>query len=202
MHDSCSITHGLISVSTSHSPDSPPPAAALPAEIALPVSKPEGQPLAQHRGVLNLWKQTFAGLFTQDVVLPHEAIFGGFLLVTWLRLVLKQGVLHPLAVLFLACALGAVALAVWTNRAPTSTRWRVRLLYYPAMMGVTFYAMTATVTALGLPLVDAKLAAWDEALLGGQPGLWMERWLTPWLTELMTAGYMIFFPQLVAVPGA
>ena len=134
--------------------------------------------------------------------MPHELVFGGFLLVTWLRLVLKQGALHPLAALFLACSLGAMAVAVWTKLAPTPFRWRVRLLYYPAIMGVTFYAMTATVTALGLPLVDAQLAAWDEALLGRQPGLWMERWLAPWLTELMTAAYMIFFPQLVAVPGS
>ncbi len=198
----CSITHGVISVSPSHSSDSSPPAADLPAEVALPVSQPEGHLLAQRRGIPKSSGQTSTSFFTQDTVLPHELIFGGFLLVTWLRLVLRQGVLHPLAVLFLACALGAVAVAMWTNRAPTSTRWRVRLLYYPAMMGVTFYAMTATVTALGLPLVDAKLAAWDDALLGGQPGLWMERWLAPWLTELMTAAYMIFFPQLVAVPGA
>jgi len=202
MQFSCAITHGVISVSPSHSSDSSPPAAALPAEVALPVSQPEGHPLAQRRGIPKSWGQTSASFFTQDTVLPHELIFSGFLLVTWLRLVLKQGMLHPLAALFLACGLGAVAVAVWTKLAPTSTRWRVRLLYYPAMMGVTFYAMTATVTALGLPLVDAKLAAWDDALLGGQPGLWMERWLAPWLTELMTAAYMIFFPQLVAVPGA
>ena len=135
-------------------------------------------------------------------MLPHEVIFGAFLLVTWLRLVLKQGMWHPLAGLFLACALGAVAVAIWSRGAATPTRWRVRLLYYPAMMGVIFYAMTATVTALGLPLVDAKLAAWDQALLGAQPALWMERWLAPWLTELMALAYLIFFPQLVGVPGA
>lgn len=201
MHSLLQFPPGISSVSQSQWPDSSPPAAALPAEHVSPVSKPEALASAR-RPATRLWRQRFASFFAQDAVLPHELFFGAFLLVTWLRLLLKQGLLHPLACLFLACGLGAVAVAVWTRRAPTPTRWRVRLLYYPALLGVTFYAMTATVTALGLPLMDARLSAWDQALLGGQPALWMERWLAPWLTELLAVAYMIFFPQLVAVPGA
>ena len=200
MHLPCSITHGVMSVSPSHSSDSSPPTTVLPADNVSPASTPEAT--STRLPTTRLWQTGFASPFSQDAVLPHELFFGAFLLITWLRLVLKQGLLHPLAGLYLACGLGSVAVAIWTKRAPTPTRWRVRLLYYPAMMGVVFYAMTATVAALGLPLVDSKLAAWDQALLGGQPGLWMERWLAPWLTELMAMAYLIFFPQLVAVPGA
>jgi membrane-associated phospholipid phosphatase len=68
------------------------------------------------------------------------------------------------------------------------------LLYvcYRALRGT----MNAIVTHGG---VQDRLKAMDEAIFGVSPSWWMERFSTPWLTELMSFGYALMFVLPMAV---
>lgn len=134
-------------------------------------------------------------------LLPHEWCFGGFLAITWLRLTTHLGLLNLYSLIFLGCLLGAVASYVWSRRDPSALRWRVRLLYFSAAMGVTFYTLGAAVPALTPKKFDTMLLEWDKALLGETPAVSYQTWSLPWLNDLLMLGYLFFFIHLVVVPG-
>ena len=134
-------------------------------------------------------------------VLPHEWIFGAFLLLTGLRLFATGGAARDWSLVFLGCWLASLLLVVWVERNPAPWRWRVRLLFYPAAMGISFYAMGAAVPLLGNPKVDWLLLEWDRALVGQTPAVAWEMWLRPWAEDLAMAGYLFFFYYLIAGPG-
>ena len=134
-------------------------------------------------------------------LLPHEWCFGGFLAITWLRLTTHLGPLNLYSLIFLGCLLGAVTACVWARRDPSGLRWRVRLLYFPAAMGVTFYTLGAAVPALTPRKFDTMLLNWDKALLGETPAVSYQTWSQPWLNDLLMLGYLFFFIHLVVVPG-
>ncbi len=134
--------------------------------------------------------------------LLHELVFGGFLLVTWARLATATGPLSRFTLIFLGCLVGAVVVYFWFQRDPNALRWRLRLLFYPAAMGLTFYTMRHAVPALGRPLVDTSLLELDRRLLGETPSVPYQHWGTPWMNDLLMLGYLFFFVHLVIVPGA
>jgi len=134
-------------------------------------------------------------------VLPHEWIFGAYLLTTALRLLVHGGAARPWSFLFFGCGLACGAVFFWAERNPTPWRWRVRLLTYPAVMGLSFYAMGAAVPLLGNGKVDTLLLGWDRALLGETPAVAWEPWLRPWLEDVAMAGYLFFFYYLVGGPA-
>jgi len=142
-----------------------------------------------------------AGRNTLRAVLPHEWIFGAFLFLTGLRLLVHGGAARVWSYWFLGCWLAGVAVVFWAERNPTPARWRVRLLFYPAAMGIAFYALGVAVPLLGNPKVDTLLLGWDRALLGETPAVAWEPWLRPWLENLTMAGYLFFFYYLIAGPG-
>jgi len=135
------------------------------------------------------------------VPLPHEVAFGLFLVITWFRLVLKAGPFNGWALAFLAYLLGSVAVIAWARQKPTPWRWRVRLLYYPAVMGLSFYTLPYAVSLLGVPGTDALLLSWDRALLGETPSVSLLWAASPWLNDLMMLGYLFFFYYLIAGPA-
>jgi len=47
--------------------------------------------------------------------------------------------------------------------------------------------------------VDARLAAWDYAIWGANPTVWLERIQTPLVTELIQITYSLFVPMFLAV---
>lgn len=134
-------------------------------------------------------------------VLPHEWCFGFFLALTGLRLFLRGGEAMVWSLVFLGCLAGSVLVIAWAARKPTPLRWRIRLLYYPSAMGITFYSMRYAVPLLGMPKVDEMLLAWDRALFGETPAVAWESWLQPWMMDLSMAGYLFFFYYLVAGPA-
>lgn len=69
----------------------------------------------------NQWKTRLGA------VLPHEWIFGGYLLLTALRLFAVGGEARSWSYLFLGSLLGGVAVFFWAERNLTPWRWRVRL---------------------------------------------------------------------------
>jgi len=133
-------------------------------------------------------------------VLPHEWVFGTFLLLTGLRLFAAGGPARPWSFLFLGCLLAGIGIFFWSERNLSPWRWRVRLLFYPAAMGISFYAMGLAVPLLGNPMMDGLLLDWDRALLGETPAIAWEPWLRPWAEDLAMAGYLFFFYYLIAGP--
>jgi membrane-associated phospholipid phosphatase len=134
-------------------------------------------------------------------VLPHEWVFGAYLLLAGLRLFVHGGDARVWSLVFLGCLLAGAGIVFWAEQNPTPLRWRARLLFYPAAMGISFFAMGAAVPLLGNPGVDRMLLRWDRALLGETPAVAWEPWLRPWLEDLAMAGYLFFFYYLIAGPG-
>jgi len=135
-------------------------------------------------------------------VLPHEWIFGTYLLLLGARLFVHGGAARDWSWVFFGCVLACGAVLFWAERSPTPWRWRVRLLTYPAVMGISFYAMGVAVPLLGHGKVDALLLDWDRALLGETPAVAWQRLLHPWMADISMAGYLFFFYYIVAGPGA
>jgi membrane-associated phospholipid phosphatase len=134
-------------------------------------------------------------------VLPHEWCFDAYLAITWVRLALVGGAALAWSFVFLGCLVGSVIVIRWAAQNPTPWRWRIRLLYYPSAMGVTFYTMGTAVPLLGSHKFDTLLLSWDRALVGETPAVAWEKYLTPWLEDISMAGYIFFFIYLVAGPG-
>lgn len=134
-------------------------------------------------------------------VLPHEWIFGTFLLLTGLRLFAHGGAAREWSPLFLGLVLASVAVFFWAERHPTPWRWRVRLLFYPSAMGLAFFAMGLAIPLLGIPPVDGLLIQWDRTLVGETPSIAWESWLQPRVEDVAMAGYLFFFYYLIAGPG-
>jgi hypothetical protein len=134
-------------------------------------------------------------------VLPHEWAFGGFLLLMALRLALQAGLDDRHTLEFLAYFLGCVAVLIWAEHRPTPVRWRVRLLWYPAVMGLAFYSMAGAVHTLGIADADALLAGWDLTLLGRPASEYFAAIQTPLATDLMVLAYLFFFYYLIMGPA-
>lgn len=135
-------------------------------------------------------------------ILPHEWIFGMFLLLTGLRLFWHGGEALPWSYLFMGCWLIGLWLVYWSEQDLTPTRLRLRLLFYPVVMGLAFFAMGHAVPLLGYPKVDRMLLGWDSALLGQTPSVTLESWLRPWLEDLTMGAYLFFFYYLIAAPAS
>ncbi len=133
-------------------------------------------------------------------VLPHEWVFSSFLLVTGARLFANSAA-RDWSFAFFGCIAAGLALILWTGRNPTPWRWRVRLSSCFVIMGISFFAMRASVPLLGNPRVDELLQQWDRALLGETPAVAWEGWLYPWLEDVAMAGYLYFFYYLLGGPA-
>jgi hypothetical protein len=83
------------------------------------------------------------------------------------------------ALVFWGCLLADLWVFFWAERSRTVWRWQIRLLIYPAVMGISFYATGMAVPLLGHPDVDGLLLRWDRALLGETPAVDWESWLRP-----------------------
>lgn len=118
-----------------------------------------------------------------------------------LWLLVTAGAAHPSTRQFLAYALVSLVLIVWAQRRPTALRWRLRLIWYPCVMGLSFYSLPAAVAALGRGNADALLDRADRSLLGG-PAAEALTWLAqPAATDALTLAYLFFFVVLIFGPG-
>lgn len=151
-------------------------------------------------GISECRVKSVSSSFKPEAVLPHEWVFGTFLLMTGVRLFANSAA-RSWSFVFFGCLAAAMILILWTERSPTPWRWRVRLSSYFVLMGIVFYAMRTAVPLLGNPRVDPLLQQWDRDLLGETPAVAWEAWLYPGLEDLAMAGYLFFFYYLLAGPG-
>jgi len=129
-------------------------------------------------------------------LLPHEIVFGAFLVYAWVRLALAQGVAGGQSLLYLGMIVVNGAAILWCRRRETNVRWRIRLLVYPILMNVSFFGMGAAVGAMHPGKEDALLERIDQALVGTTPCLALESLVAPVLTEALSLCYILFFPYL------
>lgn len=122
-------------------------------------------------------------------------------MVTGLRLFIHGGSARAWGFVFLGCLLAALGPLIWEERQLSPSRWRIRLLAYPAVMGISFFALGIALPLLGNHKADGLLLAWDRDLVGETPAIAWEPWLRPWLENLAMAGYLFFFYYLIAGPG-
>jgi len=134
-------------------------------------------------------------------VLPHEWAFGGFLALTTARLFVHVGINDWHALAFFAFTLGCIGAVVASGREPGPIAWRVRLLWYPSVMGLSFYTLATAVPLLGVSSADALLAQFDHSLLGFTPAVALSTLHVPWFTDVMVAAYLFFFYILIFGPG-
>ena len=133
-------------------------------------------------------------------VLPHEVLFNAFLLSIAIRVSVIAGPLDVHALLFFAYALIGVLLIPWCASNPTARRWSARLVWYPAIMGLSFYSLNSAVNLLGVEDADPLLTQLDIAMLGAPAAHYFAPFESAWLTELMTAAYLFFFYYLILGP--
>jgi hypothetical protein len=144
---------------------------------------------------------SFSSVGVRVQLLPHECVFGFFLVLTWARLVVRAGPFSPSSLAFLGCLLTSIGVILWAGRRPTPWRWRVRLLLYPALMGVSFYTIPSAIALLKVPHTDALLVRWEHALLCEKINRMMQSWEQPQFTDAMMLAYVFFFYYLIAGPA-
>jgi len=128
---------------------------------------------------------------------PHEWVFGAFLAWMLVRLAWHAGPLSPLT-LGAAGLLGLNVALIEMGRRSAQAGWdRARLLFYPAAINVVFPAMGPAVRACGTAPADEWLQVTDAALFGGNLSLRLEAATAPWLTEVLSGCYLLFFPYLL-----
>jgi membrane-associated phospholipid phosphatase len=129
-------------------------------------------------------------------MLPHEVIFGVFLLVTWSRFVIVLGPASSEALVYLALIGVDAALIVWCNARPSNARWRWRLLFHPIALNVVFFQMKTAIPKIAPHRFDVALQRIDDVLVGGNLSVKLEPLIRPWLTEALSFCYILFFPYL------
>jgi membrane-associated phospholipid phosphatase len=135
-----------------------------------------------------------SGRFTP---LPHEIFFGLFLVITWTRLSLYEGPLGPNSLLYLTLIALNIA-TIWFSRARnTQTSWRVGLLFYPVAMNVVFTNMKVAIPKIHPTKMDSLLQTIDSHLVGTNLSLRLEPLVHPFLTEIFSACYFLFFVYLL-----
>lgn len=132
---------------------------------------------------------------------PLDRLMVAYLLaISLLTAAVQQRLAHAAALL----ALHAVAIAVLVlyARYPGLPAGRVFRHWYPILyIGLSYRVVALLVPALWPAPLDGRLAAWDYALWGVQPTVWLERLLWPPLTEALAVAYALFAPSVV-LPAA
>ncbi len=85
----------------------------------------------------------------------------------------------------------------WTARGvdgPRPDALRTLMDWLPAILCILVYEnLHDLVRLMHAETFDPQLAAVDAWIFGVQPTLWLQRWTTPWLTDLLSAAYASYF---------
>lgn len=131
-------------------------------------------------------------------LLPHEVLFGIFLVVIWVHAILSLGVMSVDSLVFATLIAVNVVALLLPLRGEGSWRWRVRLLFYPVAMNVAYLQMGPTIKLIYAgELQDEFLKHLDELLIGGNLSLEFEAAVTPLLTEVMNLCYFLYLPYVL-----
>ncbi len=130
-------------------------------------------------------------------LLPHEIVFGLFLVITTVRLLTADSPANEETLVYAGTIL-VNGLAIWTAaRWPENWAWRLRLGFYIVALNGIFLHMRWAIPLIDPGKYDTTLWRWDMALFGRSLSLWMEPLATPVLTEVMSIVYAAFIPVLL-----
>lgn len=103
--------------------------------------------------------------------------------------------------MLLYAVLGAVgiALATWAPRSEEPWRERLRLLWYPILINVVYARLGTTMRCIGYESYDTLLLVWDERCFGRTPAVSLLPLVQPWLTEMVSMCYLLFFPAVLVL---
>ena len=128
---------------------------------------------------------------------PHELLFGGFLLVTSLRLLVAGG--WGMGAGFAGMAVAILAAAMAETRWQSTAATRLRLLVLPVLVNVTYCTLGPVVERLGVENRDAWLLGADRSLFGETPSVLCGCWSHPFFTDVLSGCYLSFLPAVLGV---
>src|SRR5882672_53256 len=130
------------------------------------------------------------------VLLPHEWVFGTYLISLWVRLVFATGFFTRDSLIYLGLIVTNVVLIVRCRRRESGFNWRLRLLFYAVAMNVCYTVSRTAVPAVHPTLEDPLLQSIDHALIGTNLSVRLDTMVHPILTEFFSLSYLLFFPNL------
>ncbi len=140
------------------------------------------------------------------VVQPADVLFALYVAAMLGIIVVRAGhVDRPLVhALVHAAVLGVGAVIVLLeSRLRTRATFFLKIWYIPMLAYYVFFAETGRMIHV---LCDVYWDAWvfglEEAIFGGWPNLWLQSLARPWLTEVMSAAYLLYYlyVPLLGVP--
>ncbi len=135
-------------------------------------------------------------LFRYLKLLPHEWIFGLFLVVMWVRLLIAVGPMDSDSLFFLGAILANGLVIGICKLWETKANWLIRLWFYVVAMNVFFANMKSSVLKVMPVKFDEVLANFDRRWFCAILSEHAERIATPVLTEILSFCYLLFFPYL------
>jgi membrane-associated phospholipid phosphatase len=108
---------------------------------------------------------------------------------------------NPISMIWLRVQAVAMTLGLWAvyRMIPCKLTMLFRVLGQIALLG-TWYPETYEFNRM-LPNLDHVFATWEQQLFGYQPALlFSQHWGSPVVSELLTLGYVSYYPLMVVVP--
>jgi PAP2 superfamily len=130
-------------------------------------------------------------------LLPHEWVFGAFLMILWGRLLIGVGPFDLTTLLFFILLLINGLIILWSTLQETAVTWRFRLWFYPIVINVVFMNMKSALQKISGNHFDSVLAGYDKILFGEILSIRAQALVTPILTEILSFCYLLFFPYLM-----
>jgi membrane-associated phospholipid phosphatase len=151
--------------------------------------------------------RAFSRLFaeTRSACGAFEWISLGYL--AWITIIIAvfhKNIAHPGAFFCEhgAIAAAVIALAVTARRFPNSRVLRFARHWYPLPLYIfLFEELNALVHAIFPFWLDRYFIAFDHALTGVNPSVWLARFVSPALNDFMQFSYMTYFLYLVILPA-
>jgi membrane-associated phospholipid phosphatase len=134
--------------------------------------------------------------FCSWLVTPHELFYGGFLLTALVCLVLHAGPLDPDSLVYVVALTVFATLALNARLRPTKKNWRSALMFFPLSILILFPLMKRAFPKVDPEKYDYLLQYFDSFLVNQNPSLWCESFARPWITDLLSISYQLFFGYL------
>ena len=118
--------------------------------------------------------------------------------------IFHKNIAHPSAFVCGHCAIAAaiIALAVVTRRSPHAKVLRFARHWYSLPLYIfLFEELNALVHAIFPFWLDRYFIAFDHALTGVNPSVWLAQFASPALNDFMQFSYMTYFLYLVILPA-
>jgi membrane-associated phospholipid phosphatase len=128
-----------------------------------------------------------------------------FIYLTWLNglvILFHRNIAHPLRHLAIQCAIAlAIAFLVRAEGISESALVHFARHWYPLPLYIFFFEELQSLVHAIFPVwFDARLIAFDHALFGVHPSVWLAQFANPALNDFMQFSYMTYFLYLVILP--